>query len=306
MRRKPCLKAGRALLMLLLWVPAIAGAQPPPIDGPLVRQGDFASLLLSELGLGMADNEVDAEIRLGAVGIRPRNGWIADYPVTPDIAGELQGSVADAADAGRIPLGAEEALKRFQGVSEGYGLPVRPYTGSGSSGTVPSGNGYANPESIHHHYASEGAPVYTYYTPPVEYYYQYTWVPYPFWHREYWFPGFFILHDFHRHRVVGNRVVLVSNHFNDSRHHRVFRVDPLMRYQGKTYPGIGAPRSKHFLSTGIPGSDRKVFNPPPERRAPAPPWGTPGKGGPPWGTPGKKSGPPWGSRGTVTPGSPTR
>jgi hypothetical protein len=295
------------VLMFLSSIPATTCAQPegpPPVGGPLVREGDFAVRLLSALDLGTTDDEVEAETRLGEVGIIPRNGWIADYPVTPDILGELQRSVVDAASSRKIPLSRAEALKRVNAVNDEFELSVSPYTG-GQTGPEPPTEGYANPEDVNNYYAYEDTPVYTYYTPPPDYYYLYAWVPYPFWCRGYWFPGFFVLHDFHRHFVVRNKVVFVSNHFNDVKTNRVFRVDPRMRFSGKTYAGIGAPRSQSFFTTGVPRSDREVFNAPRARMAPgmvSPPWGSPGtKAAPPWGSPGTKTGPPWGTPGTVSP-----
>ncbi len=94
--------------------------------------------------------------------------------------------------------------------------------------------------------------------------------------------------------MVHNRVKFVSNHFNDVKSNRVFRVDPRVRYNGKTFAGIGAPRSKNFISTGVPRSDRDVFNAPRARL-------TPGMVSPPWGIPGTKTPLPWGTPGAVTP-----
>ena len=294
-------------LILLLWMAAITGAQsgPPPVGGPLVREGDFAVRLLYALDLGSTDEEVEAETRLAEVGIIPRNGWIADYPVTPDILGELQRSVVDAASSRKISLSRAEALKRINAVSDNFELSVSPYAGGQTSSPEPPAEGYADPEEINNYYAYEDAPVYTYYTPPPDFYYLYVWVPYPFWCRGFWFPGFFVLHDFHRHFVVHNKVVFVSNHFNDVKSNRAFRVDPRMRFSGKTYAGIGAPRSQNFITTGVPRSDREVFNAPRARMAPgmvSPPWGSPGTTTrAPWGSPGPKTGAPWGSPGTVSP-----
>ena len=82
--------------LFLLMLPAVTQAQsggPPPIEQQLVREGEFAVRLASTLGVSAAADEVEAESRLGEVGITPRNGWIADYPVTPDIVGELQKAV---------------------------------------------------------------------------------------------------------------------------------------------------------------------------------------------------------------------
>ncbi|HOD34317.1 MAG TPA: hypothetical protein PLR20_02065 [Syntrophales bacterium] len=279
-----------AAFVFLLFLPALLQAQgPPPVEAPLVREGDFAVELLPALDMGSTRDEIEAESRLGDAGIAPRNGWIADYPVTPDIVGELQAAVVDAADAGRLSLGSQEALQRFNAVTAAFGLSVLPYTGDTSYRPEPSDTeSYPNPSAINGYYADAGPPVVTYYNPPPDYYYLYAWVPYPFWCRGFWYPGFFVLNDFHRHKVVRKQVKFVSNHFNDVGSHRTFRIDPVARFHGKTYPGIGAHRSKHFISTGIPKSDRKVFNAPPGKKAPegiGAPWGTPGKGPPPWGSP---------------------
>ena len=299
--RKVCLSA---VFVLLLWLPLTLYAQeaePPSVGAPLVREGDFAIELSSALGLGQTEDEVEAESWLGEAGIAPRNGWIADYPVTPDIVGELQTSVGYAADANKISMGRDEAQNQLITVCTQFGLSVTPYTSS-TRALPPSCDNYPNPVIINEYYSDEGPPVVTYYCPPPDYYYLYAWVPYPFWWSGFWFSGFFILHDFHRHHFVHNRVKFVSNHFNDVKRNKVFRVDPVTRFNGKTYAGIGARRSKNFVSTGVPRSDRDVFNAPRERMAPgmvSPPWGTPGKGSPPWGSQ-KGASPPWGSQGTIS------
>ncbi len=72
----------------LLLMPALAHAQtvqtqqgPPPVVQPLVDEGTFAIRLGAALGVITTDDEVEAESALGNMGIAPRNGWIADYPV---------------------------------------------------------------------------------------------------------------------------------------------------------------------------------------------------------------------------------
>ncbi len=62
----------------------------PGISQALVPEGDFALKLVSALKLGTATTEAQAEDMLTSAGIAPKNGWIADYPVTPIIIGELQ------------------------------------------------------------------------------------------------------------------------------------------------------------------------------------------------------------------------
>ncbi|HEY3275931.1 MAG TPA: hypothetical protein VGJ94_04870 [Syntrophorhabdaceae bacterium] len=247
--------------LLLSAGPMTVNAQPPPVSPQLVREGDFAVMLLNALGMGQVDDEAEAESRLGDAGITPRNGWIADYPTTPDILGEIQASVAEASLARRIGIGRDDALARVAGIAYDSGLSVIPYSGEGpTAGGLASAESYPSPAAIGGFYYEEGPPVYTYYTPPPDFYYLYVYVPYPFWGRGLWFPGFFVLHDFHKVFLRNGRVVHCSNHFNDRQAHRVFRVDPLKRFRGSTYAGIGAPRSGKYLATGVPRSDLAVFN----------------------------------------------
>jgi hypothetical protein len=273
MKRRAMEKVAVLVLSLfLLLLPAMLQAQPeppkpgqPPIAQQLVREGNLAIKLLSALELGTAEDEAEAESRLADVGIMPRNGWIADYPVTPDIVGELQKTVSDAAESGKISLDKDEALKRFADAKAELSLAIRPQTGAnGKTGETKPEEAENYPEStvINNYYYKEGPPVVTYYAPPPDYYYMYSWVPYPFWWFDFWFPGFFILHDFHRTVFLNNRVVFVSNHFNDFRSHRVFRVDPGTRFRGRTFAGIGAQRTRGFINTGVPRSDRTIFNNP--------------------------------------------
>lgn len=246
------------------------GGAPPPIEAALVREGTFAVQLAAALGIGATNDEVEAETKLGDAGITPRNGWIADYPVTPDVLGELRQSVAAAADAGKLSMNRDEALKKLDGVKNGFDLSVKPAeTGTGYTTSPPTVENYPDPAAVTNYYYTEGPPVYTYYTPPPDYYYLYSWVPYPFWSFGIWFPGYFILNDFHRSFHYHDRVVFVSNHFNDIRNHHVFRVDPLARFNGRTYAGIGVRRTRGgFISTGVPSGERRIFNSSRERPSP--------------------------------------
>ena len=242
---------------------------PPPVAPQLVREGDFAIQLQKSLGLGTSEDEAEAETMLGSAGIVPRNGWIADYPVTPDIIMELQKAVGAAADAGRIQVGKEEALKMLENVSNELSVAVKPHTVAKSYEASPEeAEQYPNPSVINNYYTTEGPPVVTYYAPPPNYYYLYSWVPSPFWWYDFWFPGFFVLNDFHRPVFFGHRWCFVSNHFNDVRGHRVFRIDPVGRFRGRTFAGIGVPSRRGFLSTGTPRSEHRVFNAPRTRGGP--------------------------------------
>jgi hypothetical protein len=261
--------------LLLLSAQSIAFAQPgqektgaPPVGQPLVTEGVFAVSLVSALSLRTTDDEVVAESQLGDLGIIPRNGWIADYPVTPDIFVELQNAVINAAEAGKLSMGRDEALKKLNDVAVNFSLPLRPYTAGENYEPSPSScQVYPNPMEVNNSYTSEGPPVVTYYCPPPDYYYLYEWVPSPFWWSDLWFPGFFILHDFHRIVHVHRKVAVVTNHFNAFKTHQAFRIDPVDRFRGRTFGGIGASRQRHFIPTGIPRSERTIFNGPQARKA---------------------------------------
>ncbi len=57
----------------------------PPVEQPLLPEGVFAVQLAQALKMGKVNDEAQAENKLSAAGIEPKNGWIADYPMTPDI-----------------------------------------------------------------------------------------------------------------------------------------------------------------------------------------------------------------------------
>ena len=86
----------------------------PPTEQRLVREGSFAMRLAEALKIGEVKNEVEAESKLASVGIVPKSGWIADYPLTPDVIGELQKAVVEAASSGRIAMSRDEAMRVFQ------------------------------------------------------------------------------------------------------------------------------------------------------------------------------------------------
>lgn len=203
---------------------------PPPVSQQLVPEGEFALKLVTALKLGTVSNEAQAEEMLTSVGIAPKNGWIADYPVTPIIIGELQDSVAAAVDAHKLSMGKDDALKAFQGVTSEFGLAVVP----GSPGQYAENQAQLDPGEINDYYYEEGPPIVTYYPPPWDYYYLYAWVPYPFWWGGFFFTGFFCLHDFHRDIFVGNHHHFISNHFVDPKTHAVHRVDPATRTMGRS------------------------------------------------------------------------
>ena len=217
-----------------------AAAQPPSIAQTLIREGDFAIQLHEALKVGQARNEADAESILASVGIAPRNGWIADYPVTPDIIGELQSAIGETANSGKLALNKDEAMKAFQGLIAQQGLPVRADNESQNTGAQPPQNypEYYEPSVINDNYYDQGPPIVSYYPPPWDYYYLYSWVPYPFWYTGFWFPGFFVLRDFHRSFFFHGHERFISNHFWDSRTGGFGRIDPAGRHMGNATANI--------------------------------------------------------------------
>jgi hypothetical protein len=118
----------------LLLMPALIYAQSqqattnsPPVEQPLVREGDFAVELVLSFALGTTNDEVEAEDLLSSKGITPRNGWIADYPVTPDIVGEIWDSISTAVDSEKLFMNGDEAANRYQQAKADVGLEMRPY-----------------------------------------------------------------------------------------------------------------------------------------------------------------------------------
>jgi len=261
--------------MMLALLPAMVAAQseqtiagPPPIGQALVREGDFAVRLEAALSVGTSRDEIEAENQLTQAGIMPKNGWIADYPVTPDIIDELYQAVRDAAASNRISLDVDVALQRMRDVVSQAGLSVETQSGGKAYSAEPSGSqSTPNPTVINNYYYNEGPPTVTYYAPPPDYSYMYGWVPFPFWCVGFQFSGFFILHDFHRTVFIDNRVVFVSNHFNDLRRHRVIRIDPVARRDGSTIANTRVTQTRGFVSVG-PGRESAIVNTPRTRAVP--------------------------------------
>ena len=294
-------------------------ANTPPVEQPLVPEGVFAVQLVEALKMGRTQDEAQAESMLSGIGIEPKNGWIAGYPVTPPVIGEVEKGIAGAADGGKLGIGKEQALKAVGDLKAKLGLSVttagvvpqsapqavpggqpantviykyvdkqgvihytdryetipkeyrdqmdmiretvRPQTpGEPASEEIPADNYIPNPNSevVNNYYYNEGPPVVTYYAPPDPYYYLYSWVPYPFWCSGFFFRGFFILHDFHRHVFVNNRPFVVTNHVVNAATHRTFTVDPVSR--GLRGGGVanGVASSQVFNSPRAQSSARTI------------------------------------------------
>jgi len=108
--------------------PTPVAGQPAaaPVAQALVPEGYFAAQLAEALNLGQPPDDAAAESLLSAVGIEPRNGWIADYPVTPAVIGDIEKSVAAAADSAKLGMGKEQALKLTGDVKAKLGLDIAP------------------------------------------------------------------------------------------------------------------------------------------------------------------------------------
>jgi hypothetical protein len=153
--------------------PGKAAIQPPPVAQTLVREGDFAIKLAEALKIGQAKSEAEAENMLASTGITPKNGWIADYPVTPDIIAELEKTVGEAADAKRLPIAKNEALKALRTTAVEFELPIIAEISEYTESPPPTTPEYTPPSAIDNYYDTEGPPVVTYYPPPWDYYYLY-------------------------------------------------------------------------------------------------------------------------------------
>jgi len=221
----------------------------PPISQPLVREGTVALTLVDVLALGKTTSEAEAESLLSAAGIAPRNGWIADYPVTPDIAAEIRDAVADA--AGSLTMDQATALAAYDSAMSQYNLALRPDTSGETTDAMEAGS-YSDPTELNDYYAEQGPPVVTYYAPPVAYANLYSWVPYPFWWWNFRFRGFFVLVDFHRPFFFRGHRFFVSNHFFDRDDHRFRRIDADDRFRefhGRRFDDHG----RHFVNKRVIG-----------------------------------------------------
>jgi hypothetical protein len=223
--------------------------------------------------MGTTEDEAEAIDMLSSVGITPRNGWIANYPVTPDIVGELENTILVAADGRKLPIGKDEALKAFQDLKAEFGLDVASESSDEYAQT--RSGGYAeSPDStvINNYYYDVGPPVVSYYPPPWDYYYLYAWVPYPFWWHGFHFGGFFVLHDFHRVVIVKKRPCVVTNHVRHPVTKKVAVIDPAKRRSGDFLRdgsdrlqrrGFGSPEVKKGAESIVERSrERKRFSSP--------------------------------------------
>ena len=209
--------------------------QRPPVAQPLVREGDFAIKLATALGLGFPSDEAAAQDLLAKAGIRPADGWISDYPVTPEIIGQLDESLKHSEAEGNLQVPYETAKQGIVDIATELALPV-PAEGGTHTAEAPSA-----PPDVNDYYATDSPPVVTFYPPPAAYAYLYDWVPYPALWFGISFPGFFICHQFSRVVTVGPafgfrhpRRAIVTNRFMDPATRRPIFMDHGFRGTGHT------------------------------------------------------------------------
>jgi hypothetical protein len=269
--------------LFLLLVPAAILAESrqssqglPPVAQALIREGTVATQLAGALNPdSVKSDEAEAESWLGDKGISPINGWIADYPVTPVIMSELQESLGKAADGRKISLSRDEALKLLDSITRELAIVSTSPGDSGPGPAAPEGEMLIAPTAVYDYYTEVGPPVVTYYAPPSDYYYLYSWVPYPFWCGGFSFGGFFILNDFHRtvffdrfHDHGLHNRAFVSNHFRDRITNRVTRIEPGVRSGGRFSGNSGAFTRQSPAASGVQGGIRSGFT---SQRAQQPP-----------------------------------
>jgi hypothetical protein len=189
--------------------------QIPPVAQTLVREGDFSIKLAAVLDLGTPSTEEEAEDLLVSAGVVPLNGWLSDYPVTPEIIGQLQESVSRAASQGTVPMTSDQAVKGLYAIAAQFNLPT-PAGGDQATSNAPAGpQAQEDQQNLDTYYSDTGPPIVTYYPPPPDYLYLYDWVPYPVWWFGFWFPGFYISTSFSTVVVYHSVPVRVSNHIID-------------------------------------------------------------------------------------------
>ncbi len=189
---------------------------PPPFEQPLVREGEFAVELATALNLTSSRDETAGESYLASINIMPRNGWISDYPMTPDIIAEVRQSAARSSSSGYLQISETDAVGLVDNVSIAMDLPVSAGSvsnseyQSGSAAPAPETSEYVKPSIIEDYYEDNKPPVVTYYPPAVEDANLYARVPSPFLWEGFGFGGFFILVDFnshHHHKHITNHVI---------------------------------------------------------------------------------------------------
>ena len=102
------------------------GINPSLVEQTLVPESVLVMQLIEAFNLGPVADSAKAEDLLSNLGIEPENGWIAEYPVTPQILGDVEQGIAMAADQGKIAFNKEQALQLFRDVKLKLGFDIKP------------------------------------------------------------------------------------------------------------------------------------------------------------------------------------
>ncbi|MGH8549425.1 MAG: hypothetical protein ACRERU_12670 [Methylococcales bacterium] len=129
---------------------------------------------------------------------KPRNTTIYGYT-------DREGVIHITDDYGSIPAEYRDKLKIIKSSVLDTGSDV-------VREAAPQEAANPNPEMINNYYMDQGPPVVTYYPPPDPYSYLYSRVAYPFWSSGYYFPGYFVLQNFHRRVAFHQRPYFVAHH----------------------------------------------------------------------------------------------
>ena len=288
----------------------------PPVAQTLVPEGIFAMQLAEALKLSPVPDEATAEELLSNLGIEPKNGWLAEFPVTPAVLGDVEKGISVASDQGKIALTKDQALKLVGDVKTKLGVDINPgsnappglierpgnktiYSYTDSEGVLhftddydsipkeyqknakivsqsmqhellggtdggateapgPQYRANPNPEDINDYYYEQGPPLVTYYAPPDPYYYLYSWVPYPFWSTGFYFPGFFVLNNFHRQVFFNRQPYFVAHHVGGGAFSRPLSVGPVnLAWPGHMMPDAMA-HPRWFSTPNAQASARAI------------------------------------------------
>jgi hypothetical protein len=193
-------------------------------------------------------------------------------------------------------MGAGEATKGLYSLASQMNLPTPAgqIVGTTPAGTAPEEG--SNPTVVNNYYYDQGPPVISYYPPPADYVYLYDWVPYPAFWFGFWFPGFFICHNFTHTVVVFNtgfvfRTGIVSNRIINPATRTVTTIDPVVRTSSGTVRAMTALRTgsgQLFRTTADMSRGVTLSGISPVRTGTAMSGSTAGRGG--FGTPEAKKG----------------
>ena len=116
--------------------PTVSGkadaSSPTPVAQALVPEGVYAQRLIETLKLGAVKDDAKAEELLSSLGIEPKYGWISEYPLTPEVLGELDKDIATASAQEKIAPSTDQAVKLVNQLKSqlGFNVGISPLTAS--------------------------------------------------------------------------------------------------------------------------------------------------------------------------------